>query len=139
MTATTMVLEAAQVTLGSTNFSDACSSAKLSAEVAEQDISTFASAGWKEVRGGQKSGGLDLELFSDYQASGLDAVMWAAFLAGTPITFSVTPDDAAVSATNPSFSGKILVTKWSVGGKVSEVSTVSVSFPTSGAITMATT
>lgn len=139
MTATTMVLEAQQVTLGGTNYSDTCSSAKVTAEVAEQDISTFASAGWKEVRGGQKSGTLDLELFSDFQASGLDEVMWAAYLAGTPITFTVVPDDAAVSTSNPSFSGKVLINKWMVGGKVAEVATVSVSFPTSGAITRATT
>lgn len=132
-----MVLTAAYVSItGAGTIHDHCSKAELSAQVEEKEITTFASLGWKEVTGGLKSGTLALDLKQDIAAANLDANMWTIFLAGVPVTFEVRLTQAAVSATNPRWTGSILVKEWKpLAGSVGDVAELGVSYPTSGAIT----
>jgi hypothetical protein len=87
--------------------------------------------------GGLKSGTLSIDFQQDFAASEVDATMWPLF--GSTTTFEIKPTSSAVSSTNPSYSGSILVNQHiPVANAVGELATSSVSFPTSGTITRAT-
>lgn len=132
-----MVLTASFLSLNGNNVSSKCSKVELMAEVEEKDVTTFASLGWKEVKGGLKSGGLSGTFFNDHADDDLDEDMWA--LLGTNVAFIVRLDNAAVSASNPNYTGSVLINKWTpISGAVGDVNTVEFDYPTSGAITRAT-
>jgi len=134
-----MVLLAAYLNLAGNDLTQYCSKIELSCEVAEQDVTTFGSDGWREVTGGLGSGSLALTFKQDYDPSGLDALMWALFLTRSPQTFEVRPSNAPVSASNPAYSGAVLLTEWSpVAGTVGDVAEADVTFPISGKVTRST-
>jgi hypothetical protein len=135
--ATTMVLTATYVALNSVDRSSWCKKAELAVEVEEKDVTTFVSLGWKEVKGGLKSGGLAIEFFNDIADNQLDETMWA--LLGTVVTFEVRADNAAVGVSNPKYTGSVLVKNLTpIGGGVGDVNSASYTYPTSGAVTRAT-
>jgi len=130
------VLKATQVTVNAVNLSDWCSSATLEFEVEDQDATTFGSEGWSEVLGGLKSGTLSLTFKQDFAAGAVDATLWP--LLGEVTTFSLKATDAATSATNPVYSGSVMVAGYSpVAGDVGAIAEMEVEFPTSGPITRA--
>lgn len=134
-----MVLLASYVSIAGNNLSDHCGKIELTTEVEEKDVTTYASAGWKEVLGGLLSGGLALGLKQNYAATKLDSIMWPLFLTRTPQAFEVRVDNAAVSASNPKWTGAVLIKSWKpLAGGVGDVAEVDVSWPTSGAVTRAT-
>ena len=134
-----MVLLASYVAIGGNDLSEYCSQVELSMEVEEQDVTTFADLGWKQVLGGLGSGSLGLTFKQDFGAAALDAIMWPLFLSRTPQTFEVRADSGPVSATNPKYTGYVLVREWKpIAGSVGDVAEVEVSFPTSGQITRST-
>lgn len=131
-----MVLLAEFVSLNSNDLKSYTTKAELSVEVDEKDVTTYGSLGWKEVLGGLKSGGLGLEFKQDVAAAALDSIMWP--LLGTVVPFEVRADQAAVGASNPKYTGNVLIKGWNpITGSVGDDATVSVSFPTSGAVTRA--
>ena len=132
-----MVLLAQYLSINGTNLSASTKKAELSVEVEDKDVTNYASGGWKEVLGGLKSGELACEFLQDFAATQLDATMWP--LLGTVVAFEVRPDNAAVSTTNPKYTGQILIKGWNpIEGSVGDEATVGLSFPTSGAVTRAT-
>lgn len=134
---TFMVLTAAAVTIGSTDISDHCSKAELSIDVEEKDVTTFGSAGWKEVKGGLKSGQLDLSLKNDLDDNDLDEMLWN--LNGTTVAFTVKAVNETTTASNPKYSGTVLVKGLKpIAGSVGDVNEQDVSFPTSGAVSRTT-
>jgi hypothetical protein len=110
-------------------------SSTLTIDVNPLDVTDFASAGWVENIGGLKSGTLAIEFQDDVAASAIDSKLWA--LLGTVCTFEVRLTSAAVGASNPKWTGSILVSGHSVGGAVGDLAMKSLSFPTSGAVTRA--
>lgn len=131
-----MVLLAAHVSLNGTDLSEYARKVELSVEVEDKDVTTYASQGWVEVLGGLKSGELSVEFLQDVGASGLDSVMWP--LLGTVVPFVVRLDQSAVSASNPEYSGNVLINGWNpIEGGVGDEATVGVGYPTSGAVTRA--
>lgn len=92
--------------------------------------------GWTEVTGGLKSGTLALEFLDDFAASEVDATLWPIF--GTVVSFIVRPDAGAVSATNPNYTGSVFIQQHTIGGSLNEMAMKSLSFPTSGTVTRAT-
>ncbi len=134
-----MVLLASFVSINSNELSDACSKIELSAEIEDKEVTTFASEGWKELLGGLGSGSLALTFKNDFAASEIDSIIWPLFIARTPVTFEVRADSASVGTSNPKYTGKVLIKEWKpVSGGVGDVAEVEVSFPTSGAVTRAT-
>ncbi|MFY1660906.1 phage tail tube protein [Micromonospora sp. WMMD1274] len=132
-----MVLTASYIALSGTDLSNWANSIELSAEVDEKDVTTFGSGGWKEVLGGLRSGTLAIEFKQDVTASALDSIMWPLF--GTVVTFEVRLANAAVGTSNPKYTGSALVKEWApISGNVGDDASVKVSFPTSGAVTRAT-
>jgi len=131
-----MVLLAQYLSINANVLNSFTKKAEISIEVEDKDVTNYASAGWKEVLGGLKSGELACEFLQDYAASQLDALMWP--LLGTVVPFEVRPDQGAASATNPKFTGNILIKGWNpIEGSVGDEATVGLTFPTSGAVTRA--
>jgi hypothetical protein len=131
-----MVLTAAYVNLNSTDLSAYGAKAELAVEVEEKEVTTFASLGWKEVLGGIKSGTLQVSFKQDVAAAAIDSIMWP--LLGTVVTFEVRLTQSAVGASNPKYTGSVLVKSWTpLSGSVGDVAELDVSYPTSGAVTRA--
>ncbi|MFE6025536.1 phage tail protein [Streptomyces niveus] len=132
-----MVLLAAHLTLNANNLNEYTRKVELSTEVEDKDVTTYASLGWKVVLGGIKSGELGLEFLQDVAATKLDSIMWP--LLGLVVPFTARLDSAAVSTSNPQYSGNVLINGWNpLEGSVGDEATVSVGYPTSGAVTRAT-
>lgn len=132
-----MVLLAQFLSINGTTLNSYTKKAELTVEVEDKDVTNYASLGWKEVLGGLKSAELSAEFLQDFAASQLDAIMWP--LLGTVVPFEVRADQAAVGASNPKYTGNILIKGWNpIEGSVGDEATVSLSFPTSGAVTRAT-
>lgn len=120
---------------GSATLNDHVKSAVLTMDAAQLD-STAMGDTWVEVIGGLKSGQLAITWNDDFAASNVDATLWPLF--GTVVTFEVRPTDAAVSATNPKYTGSVLIAQHALGGQVGDLAAKSTSYPTSGTITRAT-
>ena len=132
-----MVLLAQYINVAGNDLSTYGVKGELTVEVEEKDVTTYGSLGWKEVLGGLKSGGLGLEFKQDFAAAKIDAIMWP--LLGTVVPFEVRADQAAVSTSNPKYSGSVLIKEWNpIQGSVGDDATVGVSYPTSGAVVRAT-
>jgi hypothetical protein len=131
------VLKQAYVALNSNDLSGYCSKIELKVEADEQETTTFGSSGWKEVLGGINSGSLDLTFKQDVAASAIDSILWP--LLGTVVTFEVRLSNASVGASNPKYTGSVLIKEYSpIAGGVGDVAEFDVSYPTTGAITRAT-
>ena len=130
------VLTDASVTLNSVDLSDHVSSVTL--EITADEIVTTAMGDTFQSRtGGLKDGTLSIEFQQDFASSEVDTTLFP--LLGTTTAFVVKPTSGSVSSTNPSYTGSVLVNSHSpVANGVGELATMSVSFPTSGTITRAT-
>ena len=93
---------------------------------------------WKENTMGLKSGTLAIEFLDDFASGTVDATVWSAFNTGTAIAFEVRSAATTVTATNPKWTGSVLPNAHSVGGSLGDAAKKSLSFPTTGAITRAT-
>jgi len=132
-----MVLLAAYLNLASNDLSDHARKIELTVEVEDKDVTTYASAGWKEVLGGLKSGELGLEFLQDVAATELDSIMWP--LLGTVVPFVTKLDNSTTTTSNPAYSGNVLIKGWNpLTGSVGDEATVGVTYPTSGAVTRTT-
>lgn len=132
-----MVLLAQYLNLAGNDLSASTRKAEVSIEVEDKDVTTYASLGWKEVLGGLKSGELGIEFLQDVAASEIDSIMWP--LLGTVVPFEVRLDNAAVGTSNPEYTGSVLINGWNpIEGSVGDEASVSVGYPTSGAVTRAT-
>ncbi|MFE7094616.1 phage tail tube protein [Streptomyces erythrochromogenes] len=133
----TMVLTGQYIALNGTNLSSNARKAELTMEVEDKDVTTYGSLGWKEVKGGLKSGELGIEFLQDVAAAGLDSIMWPLF--GSVVSFEVRADQAAVGTSNPKYTGNVLIKQWNpIEGSVGDEASVSVTYPTSGVVTRAT-
>lgn len=132
-----MVLLAEYLSINSNILHEFTKKAEIAVEVEEKDVTNYASLGWKEVLGGLKSGELGIEFLQDFAATELDSIMWP--LLGTVVPFEVRADQAAVSASNPKYTGNLLIKAWNpITGAVGDEATVSVTYPTSGAVARGT-
>lgn len=132
-----MVLLAQHLTLNGNDLKNFTRKAEVSIEVEDKDVTTYASLGWKEVLGGLKSGELGIEFLQDFAAAQLDAIMWP--LLGTVVPFVVRADQGAVSTSNPSYSGNVLIKGWNpIEGSVGDEAKVGVTYPTSGIVSRTT-
>lgn len=134
-----MVLLASVVSIAGNDLTDRCSKIELAAEVEEKDVTTYASLGWKESTGGLASGSLGLGFKQDVATGEIDSIIWPLFLTRTPQTFAVRSSDAAVSSSNPQWSGNVLIKEWKpLMGSVGDTAEADVTWPTSGEIVRAT-
>ncbi|MGI5493883.1 hypothetical protein [Microtetraspora malaysiensis] len=127
----------AAVTINGVDLSDHVTKATLKIDVEDKETTAMGS-GWKSRTGGLKEGSLELELNQDFATSKVDATIWP--LLGTVVAVTIKPTSAATGPANPQYSGTVLIKEYTpLDGSVGDLAKTSVSWPTSGAITRATT
>ena len=126
----------ATLTINSVDLSDHMTSASL--EISYDSVPTTAFGDTVETLiPGTGSAVLYVTFNQDYAGSEVDATLNG--LAGTATAFVFKPTSASVSATNPSYAGSALVTSLTpISAEVGSLSTASVSWPVTGALTRAT-
>lgn len=133
MTFTPTVLTDAYISINANVLSDHGNKVELPVKAEDKDATTFGQT-WHVRRGGLKDATLNLSFLQDYVAANLDSIMWP--LIGTVVPFEIRATSGAVSTSNPSYTGNILVAEWNpVTGKVGDLVQIDVGFPTSGTVT----
>jgi hypothetical protein len=132
-----MVLLAEFVSLNAVDLSAYTTKAEIVINVEAKEVTTYGSAGWKEYLGGLKAGTVNIEFQQDFGVGLLDQLMFAQL--GNVVAFDLRASNAARSTSNPSYTGNLLVQAWNpITGGVGDDATVTVSYPTSAAVTRLT-
>ena len=93
---------------------------------------------YKAKLGGLKEFHLDIEWVQDFGAALVDATIFP--ILGNVVAFSIKPTSAAGSATNPTYSGSVLVKDYTpLDGTVGDLAKLSTSWPGSGVLNRFTT
>lgn len=126
----------ASVTINSVDLSDHISSISFSESAAELDSTSMGDSNVTRIAG-LKDGSVSIEFQADFAASEVYATINP--LLGTLTTVLVKPTSSVVGTTNPSKSVSVLVTEVPfVDHAVSDLATISVTWPFSGAVVTAT-
>lgn len=128
------VLTDCYLSLNATDVSDYVKSVTLDAQVSTED-STAMGDTWTEMTPGVKSGSLQIQFNDDVANSAIDDVLWGIF--GTSVAFELRPTSAAVGASNPKWTGNVIIQGVPFGGAHGSLASKSVTFPTSGTVTRA--
>jgi hypothetical protein len=132
MTFNPTVLTDAYISINSNVLSDHGNKVEIPVKVEDKDATTFGQT-WHVRRGGLKDGNLNIDFVQDYVAANLDEIMWG--ILGTVVAFEIRPTSGARSTSNAAYTGNILIDQWTpIIGKVGDLVTVSVGFPTSGTV-----
>ncbi|MCP4743259.1 MAG: radical SAM protein [Actinomycetales bacterium] len=125
-----------QVTVNSVDLTDHVASVTWTESAAELETTAMGDSNVTRI-GGLKDGSVSIEFHQDFAASSVYATLYP--LLGTTTTVELTPTSSAVAADNPKHSASALVTELPVlDGSVSDLATVSVTWPLSGAVTVST-
>ena len=126
----------AAATVNSVDLSDHITQASL--EINYDDVDTTAFGDTTRTRiAGLGDATVNITFNQDYAASEVDATLNG--LVGTTTAVELTPAAGGISATNPKYSGTVLVTSYQpISAEVSSLATLSVTWPVTGAITRAT-
>lgn len=123
----TFTLTDAVLVINGTTLSQHGTSVTLSIEADEQEDTAFGDT-YRSRIGGLKDFTLDIDWNQDFAGGAVDATIFP--LLGTVVTFAVKATSAATSATNPQYSGSVLVTEWTpLDGSVGDLATASTSWP----------
>jgi len=128
-----------QISLNGTDLTSALHSVTLDVSSKDIDTTTFgqSSTVYKTVVGGILEGSLKLDFFQDYAAGAVDATIWP--LLNTIGTVVIKPNGTAVSATNPSYTVNALINAYQpINGTIGDLSSFSVTWPTSGSVVRGT-
>jgi hypothetical protein len=131
-----IVLTNASVTFASTDISSYVSSITLSSSLDVVDTTSFGNTARTRVAG-LADNQVTIEFFQDFASGALESIIYPTI--GTSAAMVVKPVAGSTTSTNPSYSFNALVSEWQpLSGAVGELSTASVTWPVSGAITKAT-
>lgn len=126
------------VKVGGVDLSSFVSNVSLSSSADAIETTSFSSAGARERVSGLKDNSVTIDFMQDYAAAAVEATVYP-LIGSTAVAFEILPNGTAVSATNPKYTGSLIVTDWTpVAGAVGELLTASVTWPITGAITKAT-
>lgn len=127
-----------KVSLNNVDYSSSCARAELVINAAEVTTTDFGSAGWTEVIGGLKSGSVSLDFHADFGAGAISSALQP--LVGTIGTVVlIAANGTAASSATPAYTATVLINSFTpIAGAVGDLSTFSVTFPTTGAVTYAT-
>jgi hypothetical protein len=134
---TKIVLLDAQLSIANNSLTNWTAKLELSDEFEAKQTTTFGSGGAEENLGGLEKFEAAIQFKQDYDDNMLDEIMWA--LRRQVVTFSARAKASAVTASNPQYSGSILINKWvPISGNVGDVAEVDVTYPGSGPLVRAT-
>lgn len=135
------VITAQYVSINSVDLSAYVRSCTLELNADTPEFTTMGSSGAREYKQGLKAGTLNVEFNQDFanSASATDQAIWGMFNTGTNVAFEIRATSAGVGTTNPKYTGNVVPVNYpAVGGAVGDAATVSISWPTSGAVARAT-
>jgi hypothetical protein len=131
-----IVLTNAYVVFGSTDLSDHISSVTISSTFDIVETTAFGDTAKKRVAG-LADNSVSLEFHQDYATSSVEQTIYP--LLGTAVTITAKPVNTTTSAVNPQYAFSAVVSEWTpLNGSVGELTTASVTWPISGAITKTT-
>jgi len=131
-----IVLTDAKITINSVNLSSYISSVTLSTSNDVVETTGFSSTAARTRVAGLQDNSVTIEFFQDFATSLVEQTIYP--LLGTTTSVVVLPTSSAAGPTNPSYTFTALVSEWQpLSGAVGELSTASVTWPISGAITKA--
>jgi hypothetical protein len=131
-----VVLTNAVVKINNVDLSDHIASVTVNTSVDEVETTAFGQDGRTRV-GGLKDESVALSFHLDWAAASVDATI-SPLVGGTAAIY-VAAGGTAISATNPKYTGNVLVTEWGFGGSVGELATIDVTWPVDGVLTRGTT
>lgn len=132
------VLDDASVVINSVDLSDHVKTVTITYEAEVKDITAMGDEGRTKLAG-LLNGKIDIEFYQDYGASSVDATLFP-LLGAAEFAFVIKPTSAAVSATNPSFTGNAILASYApLRGTVGDEATTVASLEVSGVITRNTT
>jgi len=128
------------VTINSVDLSAYVSSVTVTREFDELETTAMGASGHSRIAG-LSNDSFTISFFQDFAATKVNATLEAVLdSASKTTTCVVKPTSAAVSATNPSYTGTIFVGSWTpINGGVADLATVDATFKVNGAIAKATT
>lgn len=133
----TFVFTDASITVGGTDLSDHVQSITLNYSADEVEDTNMGDDTHVFMAGTLKNWSVDVEWSQDFAASEIDATLFPAV--GTEVALVMKPTSAAVSATNPSFSGTgVLLSYNPIGGSVGDKAIASTNFAAAGTLARAT-
>jgi hypothetical protein len=131
-----IVLTNAGVVIGGVDLSDHVAQVSVDQSWDEVETTAFGDGGRTRVAGLEDSS-ITLSFHQDFAAASVDATISP--LIGGTAAFEIYADGTSVSATNPKYSGTVLLTEWSgVSGSVGDLLVVDTTWPVSGTVTRAT-
>ena len=129
-----LVLTDAKVTINGTDLSQSITSIDFSQEADDKETTAFGQA-WRSRVGGLKQGSVKIDFLADFASSNVHATING--LLGTIATVVVTPTSGSATSTNPQYTFPCLVTQIQpIAGAVGDLATESVTWPTSGTVTV---
>jgi hypothetical protein len=121
---------------GSTALASYLTQVELKATANDVTTTAFGSS-WVTRVAGLREGTLTLNFNQDYATTTVDATLWP--LLGTNATVVIKPTSTAVGASNPAYTAVCLVTDLTpISGQIGDLSTFSITWPTTSAISRAT-
>ena len=121
---------------GSTALASYLTQVELKATATDVTTTAFGST-WVTRVAGLREGSLTLTFNQDYAAATVDPTLWA--LLGTNATVVIKPTGSAVGTSNPAYTAICLVTDLTpISGQIGDLATLSITWPTTGAIGRAT-
>jgi hypothetical protein len=130
------VLTDAKVIINSVNLSTYVRQVTLNVSVKEEDVTAMGGSGYVAMIAGLKDWTLEVDFNQDFSNAAVDQTLWPLF--ATTTTISINPTSGANSATNPQYSGTVLVSKYTpLNGKVGDVSQIKIPFRAAGPLSRA--
>jgi hypothetical protein len=124
------------ISIGGDDLSTSLAAVTLDITVEEQDTTAFGNTARTRI-GGLQDGSVSLDFHQDFAADSIDATLFP--LLGTSVEIIILPTDAAVGATNPSYTFNALVTSYQpFASSVGDLATLSISWPITGPVVRAT-
>lgn len=131
-----------QLSVATTNLSTYVKSVTLNQTFDSLDVTSMGAVGHSQIAGLENSS-ITIEFNADFAASAVNQTINGATagngLVGSTAVVKVIPTGAAVGAANPLYTATCLVIEWPQVYNVSELATVSVTWPVNGGIVKAIT
>lgn len=128
-----VVLKDASITVNSVDLSTRCDSITIEDTAEEVDVTAFQGNGYREFMQGLKDATITASFFQDYASGSVHSVLNAVYQSGSTFSVVVKGDDAAVSATNPTFTMTCRLYSYSgLSGGIGEASKIEATFRNAG-------
>ncbi len=129
----------AYLLLNGVDLSDHIDTATLTLARDDVDVTAMGAFGHQHIAS-LENNKLDLIFFQDYNTSKVDATLFPIFHAGTAVAFKLAGNGSSISATNPAYSGSVVLVDYSpLGGKTGVAAMAPVTLVMQGTVTEGTT